>query len=58
MKKSGYTYKGFDISNTYKTYKLQNEYSNPYGCNLYSSLREDCNKDYDISHTNQSSKRK
>ncbi|MFI3260950.1 MAG: hypothetical protein R3Y13_04495 [bacterium] len=53
MDNNEYSYKSFDCTNTKKKDKLRNEYFNPYGYNIYSSLRENQSSERDFTHTNQ-----
>lgn len=48
--------RGFDITCTNKRSKMQNEYFNPYGYNLYSVSSHSKQKDCDCTRTNQDSK--
>lgn len=50
MEENKYMYKGFDFLNESKKDKLRNEYFNPYGYNIYSTIKEENENSYNITH--------
>ncbi len=58
MELNNYKYKGFDVTCTDKCKKMREEYFNPYGYNLYSTTREVIDTNYNMTHTNQNSRKK
>lgn len=58
MEKSEYRSKGYDLVNQNRLKKLRNEFSNPYGCNIYSTNCDIVDSEYNITHTNQNSRQR